>query len=42
MVNLNVGCLQDEGVIFVWVTGELSGSRFQGAGHYCMRFTSHL
>lgn len=22
MVNLNVGCLQDEGVIFVWVTGE--------------------
>lgn len=21
MVNLNVGCLQDEGVIFVWVTG---------------------
>lgn len=21
MRNLNIGCLQDEGVIFVWVTG---------------------
>lgn len=22
MLNLDIGCLQDDGVIFVWVTGE--------------------